>query len=169
MKFTYMKTPLYRMTFSNRRIREWVENEIAEYYLVLNLFAGETRLKCKEEIRVDIRKEMDASYTMDALDFIIDWEKGVACQTKPRFGAVILDPPYSYRKSMTKYGGAVSSPLNQIKKYLPYVLTPNGIVITFGYHSNVMGEGRGFKQEHILLMSHGGAIHDTIAVVERKV
>ncbi len=31
-----------------------------------------------------------------------------------------------------------------------------------------MGNKRGFKQEHILLMSHGGAIHDTIAVVERK-
>jgi hypothetical protein len=48
------------------------------------------------------------------------------------------------------------------------ILEPNGIVITFGYHSNVMGQRRGFEQEHILLMSHGGAIHDTIAVIERK-
>jgi hypothetical protein len=31
-----------------------------------------------------------------------------------------------------------------------------------------MGQRRGFEQEHILLMSHGGAIHDTIAVIERK-
>ena len=49
------------------------------------------------------------------------------------------------------------------------IMDKRGIVITFGYHSNVMGKNRGFEQEHILLMSHGGAIHDTIAVIERKV
>jgi len=43
------------------------------------------------------------------------------------------------------------------------ILKPNGIVITFGYHSNVMGKGRGFEVERIALFSHGGAIHDTIA------
>ena len=47
------------------------------------------------------------------------------------------------------------------------VLKPNGKVITFGYHSNTMGANRGFKVEKIALFSHGGAIHDTIASVER--
>jgi hypothetical protein len=47
------------------------------------------------------------------------------------------------------------------------VLKPNGKVITFGYHSNTMGANRGFKVEKIGLFSHGGAIHDTIASVER--
>lgn len=168
MEFTYMKTPLYRMTFKNKRIREWVESRCESSHLVLNLFAGETTLACNE-IRVDIRENMNAHYCMDALEFVEFWEKHVACQTEPRFGTVILDPPYSYRKSMTKYGGAISSPFNQIKDYIPYILTPNGGVITFGYHSNVMGAKRGFRQEEILLMSHGGAIHDTIAVLERRI
>ena len=49
-----------------------------------------------------------------------------------------------------------------------FKLNKNGRVITFGYHSISMGKSRGFSQEKILLMSHGGAIHDTIAVIERK-
>jgi hypothetical protein len=42
-----------------------------------------------------------------------------------------------------------------------------GKVITFGYHSVVMGRGRSFHIEQVALFSHGGAIHDTIVSVER--
>ena len=45
-------------------------------------------------------------------------------------------------------------------------LNKDGIVITFGYHSVSMGNKRGFTQKKILLLSHGGAIHDTIAIIE---
>ena len=159
MKFTYMKTPLRRYTFENRKIREWVETYATGN--VLNLFAGKTHLNC-HEVRNDLREEMPADFHMDALEFVETWDKN-----KP-FDSVILDPPYAYRKSMTKYEGAVSSPFNKVKDTIPSILKPEGVVITFGYHSNVMGEKRGFIQEHILLMSHGGAIHDTIAVIERK-
>lgn len=162
IQFTYMRTPLYRLTFKNRRIKEWVEKHCEG--LVLNLFAGETRLNV-QEIRNDLRGDMDADYHMDALDFVTQWNEG--CKG-PKFGTVLLDPPYAYRKSMEMYDGAVSSPFNQIKNKIPDILEQGGIVITFGYHSNSMGKTRGFKQEHILLMSHGGAIHDTIAIIERK-
>jgi hypothetical protein len=161
-KFTYMRTPLYRYTFRNNRIREWVENHCEGPY-VLNLFAGKYRLNLPEEwreIRNDLNPDMDAEFHQDSLDFV----RG--CQRK--FSTVILDPPYSYRKCMTKYQGVISSAFNQVKNKVVDILEPNGIVITFGYHSNVMGQRRGFEQEHILLMSHGGAIHDTIAVIERK-
>lgn len=159
MKFTYMKTPLKRYTFENRKIKKWVEEHCEGK--VLNLFAGKTKLDV-DEIRNDIRKDMPADFHIDALEFVKNW--------KPRnyFNTVILDPPYAYRKSMEMYDGAISSPFNKIKDEIPLILEPNGIVITFGYHSNVLGEKRGFSQEHILLMSHGGAIHDTIAVIERN-
>jgi len=169
IQFTYMRTPLYRLTFKNRRIKEWVENHCEG--LVLNLFAGETRLNI-QEVRNDLRGDMDADYHMDALDFVKWWSEGMNGEDRPRnctkFNTVLLDPPYAYRKSMEMYDGAVSSPFNQIKNKIPAILEQGGIVITFGYHSNVMGKTRGFEQEHILLMSHGGAIHDTIAVIERK-
>jgi hypothetical protein len=158
MKFTYMKTPLRKYTFENRRIREWVEMKVEGR--VLNLFAGKTLLNCRE-VRNDLREEMPADHHMDALEFVKTWQGD-------SFGTIILDPPYAYRKSMEMYDGAVSSPFNQIKNVIPNILTLEGIVITFGYHSNVMGEKRGFEQDHLLLMSHGGAIHDTIAIIERK-
>lgn len=158
MKFTYMKTPLYRYTFKNKKIRKWVEEHVEGR--VLNLFAGKYRLQC-DEVRNDVRVDMPADYHMDALDFVKRFDG-------PKFNTILLDPPYAYRKSMEMYDGAVSSPFQAIKNNLERIIKPHGLVITFGYHSNVMGKNRGYVQEHILLMSHGGAIHDTIAVIERK-
>ena len=158
VKFTYMQVPLNRYTFKVKRIREWIEARCEGR--VLNLFAGETKLDVVE-VRNDIREEMPADYHMDALEFAESW-KG-----EP-FDTIILDPPFSHRKSMEMYDGKVSSSFNRLKDVIPNVLNLGGIVITFGYHSNSMGKARGFIQEHILLMSHGGAIHDTIAVIERR-
>lgn len=162
MKFTYIKTPLNKYTFKSKKIRDWVENHCEG--LVLNLFAGMIPLNVNE-IRNDIRKEMSADYYMDALKFAKGCAKFIG---RGKFNTVLLDPPYAYRKSMEMYDGAIMSPFNALKNAIPSILEDNGIVITFGYHSNVMGAKRGFKQEHICLMSHGGAIHDTIAVIERK-
>lgn len=87
MKFTYMKTPLRRYTFENRKIREWVESHVKGN--VLNLFAGKTFLSCKE-IRNDLREEMPADFHMDALEFVERWDR------KYPFDSIILDPPYCY-------------------------------------------------------------------------
>jgi len=157
-KFYYIKTPLNKYTFKMPKIRKWVES-IAEGYC-LNLFAGMTKLNLNE-VRNDIREEMNAEYHLDALDFCKQW-------TGNKFDTVILDPPYSYRKSMEMYGGKITSPFNILKDEILNIITENAIVITFGYHSVSMGSVRGFKTEGICLMSHGGAIHDTIATVERR-
>jgi len=158
IQFTYLQAPLHRYTFRNTKIKQWVEDAVEGK--VLNLFAGKTKLNC-DEVRNDLDDEALAEFHMDALEFCQNWRG-------QKFGTVVLDPPYSYRKSMEMYKGKVSSSFNALKDSILRILTPNGIVITFGYHSNSMGKGRGFKQEHILLISHGGAIHDTIAVIERR-
>lgn len=158
MKVTYMKTPLRRYTFQNRRIRKWVESHCEG--LVLNLFAGKTCLSC-HEIRNDFNEEMQADFHMDALMFLEQYNY-------KKFGTVLLDPPYSYRKSMEMYNGFKMSRFNALKNAIPRVLKKNGIVITFGYHSVSMGQKRNFFQEHLLIMYHGGAIHDTLAIVERR-
>jgi len=164
LKFTYMRTPLYRFTFRNKRVREWVENHI-QPPMVLNLFAGKYSLNLPEgcrEIRNDLNPKMEnLDYNMDALEFVEQWDG-------PKFNTVILDPPYALRKSMTKYNGFISSPFNMIKNKLLDIIEPNAVILTAGYHSNSMGKRRGFKQEHILLMSHGGAIHDTIITLEKR-
>jgi len=157
-KFTYLKTPLNKYTFKSQKIRQWVESNVEGK--VLNLFAGIVKLDC-DEIRNDIRKEMNAHYHQDALRMVSEW-KG------DNFNTILLDPPYSYRKSMEMYEGKIMSPFNALKDKIVKILEKNGIVITFGYHSTVMGKVRNFEIEHICLMSHGRAIHDTIATIERK-
>jgi 16S rRNA G966 N2-methylase RsmD len=155
---TYMKTPLTRYTFGNKEIKGWVEDRCRDKY-VLNLFAGRTFLGRCEEVRNDIDESMPADYHEDALDFVSNWNG-------EKFDVVVLDPPYSYRKSMEFYNGHKASRFNMVKDNLVYRIKMDGIVITFGYHSVSMGKCRGFVQKEILLMNHGGAIHDTIAVVE---
>lgn len=152
-----MRTQLHRYTFKNKRIRNWVE-ETAEGR-ALNLFAGKTQLSI-EEVRNDLDETMNAEHHLDALEFAVQWDG-------EKFDTVLLDPPYSYRKSMEMYNGKITSPFNALKDALVPILNNEGIVITFGYHSVSMGKVRNFKLEQILLMSHGGAIHDTIAAVER--
>jgi|TARA_Y100000310_G_scaffold141356_1_gene140802 hypothetical protein len=159
MKFTYLKTPLNKYTFKSKKIKQWVEE--VSVPLVLNLFSGMIKLNI-EEIRNDIRKDMVADFHYDALEFVEKWDG-------KRFNTILLDPPYSYRKSMEMYEGQVMSPFNILKDKLIPILNEDGIVITFGYHSNVMGNKRGFSIEQVLLMSHGGAIHDTIATVEKLI
>ena len=157
--FDYIKCPLNRYTFQVRNIKEWVEANCEGK--TLNLFAGKTKLNI-DEIRNDLDEEMLADFRMDAVEFLRTW-KG------EKFDTVLLDPPYAFRKSMEMYKGIKCSPFRQLKDEIKKVLKEGGKVITFGYHSNTMGEGRGFKVEKIALFSHGGAIHDTIASVERYI
>lgn len=158
-EFDYIKCPLHRYTFSVKPIREWVEKNCDGK--TLNLFAGKVKLNI-HEVRNDLDEEALADFRMDAVEFLRTWNDD-------KFDTILLDPPYAYRKSMEMYKGIRCSPFKQLKDEIPRVLRPNGKVITFGYHSNVLGQNRGFVVEKICLFSHGGAIHDTIASVERFV
>lgn len=155
--FDYIKCPLHRYTFSVKPIRLWVENNCEGK--TLNLFAGKTKLNV-DEIRNDLDPEALADYRIDALALLRTWDGD-------RFTTILLDPPYAYRKSMEMYKGIRCSPFMQLKDEILNVIEDGGKVITFGYHSNTMGAGRNFEVEKIALFSHGGAIHDTIASVER--
>ena len=163
-RIDWIKTPLNKYTFKPPRIRNWVEDVIEGY--TLNLFAGTEHLFSPDgrftTVRNDVRENMPADYHMDALEFLMNW-KG------DKFDTILLDPPYRYRKSMEMYEGAVRSPFKAVKDVIVRQLNPKGIVVTFGYHSVSMGSGRGFEVERLAIFSHGGAIHDTIATVERMV
>ena len=155
--FSHIRCPLNRYTFSVGPVRAWVE-DVCEGR-VLNLFAGKTRLEVNET-RNDLDIEVPADYHLDALEFLRTWRG-------EKFDTILLDPPYAYRKSMEMYKGIICSPFRQLKDAIPARLKTGGIVITFGYHSIVMGKTRAFQPEQVALFSHGGAIHDTIATIER--
>jgi 16S rRNA G966 N2-methylase RsmD len=157
IEFEYIKCPLNRYTFSVKPVRQWVERHCEGK--VLNLFAGRTKLAV-DEVRNDIEFAVPAEYHMDAVVFLKSWRG-------QKFDTILLDPPYSYRKSMEIYGGKMCSPFRQLKDEVAGCLEPAGKVITFGYHSVSMGSARDFRIEKVCLFSHGGAIHDTIATIER--
>lgn len=158
--FQYFRCPLNRYTFKIRDIREWVESQTIGR--TLNLFAGYTKLNVNE-IRVDLDENAPADFHMDAFDYLLE-----AVQNNEVFDTVILDPPYALRKSMEMYGGRKVSSFHKIKNELPGLCHKGSRIITLGYHSNSMGNNRGFETISIALFSHGGAIHDTIGVVEEK-
>jgi hypothetical protein len=153
----HIRCPLHRYTFSVKAIKSWVEKTCEGK--VLNLFAGQTKLVVNET-RNDWDADAFAEYHLDALEFLRTWGG-------ERFDTILLDPPYAYRKSMELYKGIICSPFRKLKDTIPTCLNSGGKVITFGYHSIVMGRNRNFELEQLALFSHGGAIHDTIASVER--
>lgn len=160
MNIIHLKTPLNKYTFKSKTIKSWVETHCKDK-VVLNLFAGLINLHGCTEIRNDVDSTMNADYHLDGLDFVINW-KG------DPFDVIVLDPPYSYRKSMEMYNGHKNSRFNIVKNNISSILKFDGEVITFGYQSISMGMVRGFAIKEILIMSHGGAIHDTIATLEQR-
>ncbi|MGD9157224.1 MAG: hypothetical protein PVG39_02345 [Desulfobacteraceae bacterium] len=157
-----INTNLRRYTFECPKIKKWVESKSSG--LVLNLFAGKTKLKLNE-IRNDVDETMDADYHMDALDFVIQW---AYLKEYRKFDTVVLDPPYSYRKSMEMYKGHLNSRFKRIADNLKYIIHPHAKIISLGYHSSFMGKVRGYRLENLCVFAHGGAQHCTIGIVETK-
>ena len=152
-----IETNLKKYTFESPKIRKWVEENSTG--LVLNLFAGKTKLDL-DEIRNDKDVKMEADFHKDALDFVKDY-KG------EKFDTIILDPPYSYRKSMEMYNNNYSSKFKQIADWIPKITKKDTKIISFGYHSTFMGRKRGYKRINMCVFCHGGAQHCTIAIVEK--
>ena len=164
MKFTYLKQPLNKYTFKAPKVKSWVEDHCRDK-TILNLFAGPTRI---EECRIEITNDLDptfyTTFKKDALECVRE-----LIRRGSKFEVVLLDPPYSYRKSMELYDGHRNSRFKRILDLLPAITYVDAQIITFGYHSSVMSKKRGFKIDEILLISHGGAQHDTIATVESRI
>jgi len=139
-------------------VRKWLEAWCKGK--VLNLFAGKVKLSATE-MRNDIDKCMPADYHMDAMDFI-----EMAIKHRWQFDTIILDPPYSMRKSREKYQGRCIGSFTRIKNEISKILKKGGRVITFGYSSTGMSASRGFKKVALCLICHKGDFDDTMAVVE---
>lgn len=56
----------------------------------------------------------------------------------------------------------------KLKSKIAHIIKPNGIVVSFGWNSNGIGQVLGFELIEIMLVAHGGAHNDTIVTVERK-
>jgi hypothetical protein len=156
LNFTYLMQPPKRYTFEQPRLKLWIEEWSKGK--VLNLFAGKVKLNV-DEFRVDMDNDMPADFHGDAFEFVMS--------TPYKFDTVILDPPYTLRKSREKYGGRYIGSLTKIKNNLIRVLNPDARVISLGYDSVGMSKSRGFKKLAICLICHSGDHNDTICLVEQ--
>lgn len=121
----------------------------------------------------DLNPDTAAEYHLDAGEFLRTLiNKGVRAQ------AVIFDPPYSLQQAKQVYQNVgrkfLLEDAQQVgrwsaeKEVIAKLLKPRGVCMSFGWHSNAMGEKRGFEIVEILLVAHGSAHNDTICTVERK-
>jgi len=163
INFTYLQQPPNKWTFTQPKLKQWVEEWCDGK--VLNLFAGKVKLsKNVNECRVDISPEFNPIYCCDAYNFV-----QYAVENRRRFNTIVLDPPYNLRKAREKYDGKYIGSFTKIKNLLSGILYPKGRIITLGYDSVGMSKSRGFRKIAICLVCHGGDHNDTIGLVEEKI
>jgi hypothetical protein len=108
-------------------------------------------------------------YRREALDYLSDFDDNTVV-------GVLFDPPYSPRQLKECYDSrgeslhdTTSAVWRRWKDEIARVIKPGGKCISFGWSTNGLGKGRGFKITRILLVAHGNNHNDTLVTVERKV
>lgn len=154
-------------TFSVKPIAEFVERNIYGAKVIVDPFAN----SCKYgTITNDMNPDFETDYHLDALEFLKMIPNEYA-------DVVLYDPPYSLRQVSECYksvGKEVTSETTQSSwraKHLDEIarITKNGgICISFGWNTNGVGKKRGFEQQEILIVSHGGSHNDTLCLAEIK-
>jgi hypothetical protein len=148
-------------------VRQLLAQHIRKGMHVLDPFASNARWGTRTN---DLNPMSRAQDHMDALA----WLDKVS-REKLLYDVVLLDVPFSPRQVQEVYMGfgrkitqrdTQGATLTAVRDKVAKLLTPEGIVISFGWSSVGMGVSRGFRQIEILLISHGGHHHDTIVTVE---
>lgn len=158
-------------TFSIKVIREFVFRYLQPGEVVVDPFARNCGFGYP--YTNDLNPETEAQYHMDSVEFLKKIEgDGI------RADLVLFDPPYSNRQVQEVYQSVGRSPTQRDsqnwmrwtdeREIIARILKPGGVVLSFGWNSNGMGEKRGFELEEILLVAHGSGHNDTICTAERK-
>lgn len=155
-------------TYSIKAVERIIAKYHDEKYYSIDPFANTSKIAT---VTNDIDPDCKADYSMDAGKFLRMFEKDIS-------DLVFFDPPYSPRQvseCYKKMGISVNMETTQasfwtkLKHQIAHIVKPGGIVISFGWNTNGMGQKLGFEILEILLVAHGGAHNDTIVTVERKI
>lgn len=157
-------------TFSVKPIGEFVQKYLAQSRRSIDPFVRNKRWATKTN---DLDPATKAEFHMDA-----EKSCNLLSFTDDPFDLGIFDPPYSPRQISECYKSVglevgmkeTQSPLlyQRVRNALDEIISPGGIVLSFGWHSNGMGKTRKYEIVEILLVAHGGAHNDTICIAERK-
>ena len=171
MKITREWAMPNKNTFEIKPIAELIKRYYHPYPAQNSIdpFANKNRLAT---LTNDLDEQYDTDYHLDALEFLDLFEP------KKSVDLVFFDPPFSptqvvqcYKK-LGKTVDATSTSMSywsNLKDKIARILRNEGVVISCGWNSNGMGKMRGFQIIEILLVAHGGAKHDTIITVDKKI
>jgi hypothetical protein len=158
-------------TFSIPPVRELLAHYLSGCAVIVDPFARNSTLGT---ITNDLNPNTTAQYHMDAVAFC-----EMLAGQGVRADAVLLDPPYSPRQIAEIYqsiGRAATTTDTQnahlyreVRQALAPLLKLGGPAVSCGWNSAGFGPEMGFEPTEYLLVCHGGAHHDTIVTVERKV
>lgn len=153
-------------TFTIRPIAEFVGRWLNG--ISIDPFARDQRLATFTN---DIDMATKAEFHHDAQRFLeIMATRNIQCDV------ALFDPPYSPRQVAEHYRAAglsvgqketqTAALYRRVRQALDPLVKPDGVVLSFGWHSN--GMGTGYELEELLLVAHGAAHNDTICIAERK-
>jgi len=154
-------------TFDIKCINKLIHKYLKPEMMSIDPFANKNRIA---KITNDIDPDMGTDFCLDAIDFLKTFGNS-------SIDFVLYDPPYSVRQvseCYKKMGRTVNMQTTQssfwanIKNEISRIVSPDGIVISFGWNSGGIGKTKGFDILEILLVPHGGPHNDTIVTVERK-
>ena len=157
-------------TFDIPPIGDLVQRYLAESRVSIDPFARNKRWAIHTN---DLNPDTAAEHHLDVLDFLM-------CLKNKSLTAdlALFDPPYSPRQIKECYQG-IGLPMSrqeawraqrwtQERNLLNQLIAIGGIVVSCGWNSTGMGQGRSYRIEELLLVNHGAGHNDTIVMVERK-
>lgn len=155
-------------TFMIPPVKSFVERHLEGCEVIVDPFANESKYGT---ITNDLNPAFDTTYHLDAREFLRKLDSGCA-------DAVLYDPPYSITKAARLYrsygvkrlerGVSNTGYWKDVKDEIARVTKDGGRVLTFGWNTNGIGKGRGFRMEEVLIVAHGGSKNDTLCVMEVK-
>lgn len=158
-------------TFSVKPIGDFVQRYLGASRVSIDPFARNKRWATHTN---DLNPETSAEHHLDAEDFLkLLGERSVKADL------LIFDPPYSPRQISECYKqvgrevgmkGTQSALLYQrVRDAAIACLSPDAVVLSFGWNSVGMGKRHSFEQIEIQLCCHGGAHNDTICLAEKRI
>lgn len=158
-------------TFDIPPIGEFVKKYLRQSKISIDPFARNKRWATYTN---DLNPDTAAEWHCDSADFLeMLVGQGIIADL------VIFDPPYSPRQIKECYDSIGikmqtedawrTNGWTRERKAIDRLLGINGIVLSFGWNSNGIGQYYGMKQEEILLICHGWGHNDTICLAERKI
>jgi hypothetical protein len=160
-------------TFSVKPIGEFVKRYLKRSRISVDPFARNCKLA---RFTNDLNPETSAQSHLDAETFL----KDLTFADKPGVcDLLIFDPPYSPRQISECYksigrevgteGTQNAALYKRCRDAAVPILSPNAIVLSFGWNSAGMGKGRDFEIIEILLVCHGAGHNDTICLAEKRI